>query len=227
MSSRDVTIPGVIVPAFRVGPRSLPQVIIDRNEHSDSRSGKLMYKELDITQLLAAIKFSAERHRRQRRKGTDLPYINHPIDVAERLWRIGNVRDLSVMTAAILHDTVEDTFTTSAEIELRFGSKVRVLVDEVSDDKKLEKQERKRLQIDHAPSLSRGAKQIKLSDKISNVSDVTFNPPDWPVQRRREYLDWAEQVVTGLRGCNSELEQAFDTVMRVARRKLAEEEQRA
>jgi GTP diphosphokinase / guanosine-3',5'-bis(diphosphate) 3'-diphosphatase len=101
-----------------------------------------MYNEQDISLLLTAIKFSADKHRSQRRKGTDLPYINHPIDVVERPWRIGNVRDITVIAAAMLHDTVEDTLTTSDDVELRFGNEIRALVDEVSDDKNLQKEER-------------------------------------------------------------------------------------
>ena len=69
---------------------------------------------------------------------------------------------------------------------------MRRLVEEVSDDKTLPKAERKRLQIEHAASLSQGAKLIKLADKICNVREVTLDPPhDWSTVRRREYLDWA------------------------------------
>ena len=181
-----------------------------------------MFETQHLTLILTAAKFSADKHHNQRRKGTDTPYINHPIDVAERLWRIGGVRDVSVIAAAILHDTVEDTLTTSHEIERLFGPEIRALVDEVSDDKKLDKAERKRLQVEHAPKLSIRAKQIKLSDKISNICDVTFNPPDWPIERRRKYLDWASEVARGLRGCNQKLEEAFDTALKVARRQLAD-----
>ena len=85
--------------------------------------------------------------------------------------------------------SVGDTQTTPAELEGLFGPAVRKLVEEVTDDKSLEKAERKRLQIEHAPHLSIGAKQIKLADKISNIEDVAFAPPaDWPQHRRIEYL---------------------------------------
>jgi guanosine-3',5'-bis(diphosphate) 3'-pyrophosphohydrolase len=140
------------------------------------------------------------------------------------LWRVGEVRDLSVIVAGLLHDTVEDTDTTPGEIEALFGDQIRALVEEVTDDKSLEKAERKRLQIEHAPYLSRGAKQIKLADKIANIYDVAFAPPpDWQIQRRIEYLSWADRVVAGLRGCNARLEENYDTVMKSARRKLDEE----
>jgi GTP diphosphokinase / guanosine-3',5'-bis(diphosphate) 3'-diphosphatase len=186
-----------------------------------------LFESQDLSLILTAVKFAADKHRIQRRKSNDesasSAYINHPIDVSETLWRIGGVRDPILIAAAILHDTVEDTLTTPYEIERYFGPDVRRLVEEVSDDKTLPKPERKILQIEHAPGLSQPAKQIKLADKIFNVCDVTFRPPDWPYGRRVTYLDWAEQVVAGLRGCNSELENAFDSVMRIARRRMAQE----
>jgi len=137
--------------------------------------------------------------------------------VAELLWRVGEVRDVDCIVAAILHDTIEDTATTPDELQELFGARVRTLVEEVTDDKSLPKAERKRLQIEHAPSLSEGAKQIKLADKIANIFDVAFAPaPDWSLERRREYLDWAENVVAGLRGCNPRLEENFDDVLQKA-----------
>ena len=180
------------------------------------------FKEEDLSLLLKAVKFSADKHKTQRRKGAEgSPYINHPIDVAETLWKLGGVRDLSVIVAAILHDTVEDTDTTLSEIEEYFGPVVRSLVQEVTDDKTLPKPERKRLQIEHAPHLSTGAQQIKLADKISNVNDVAFAPPaHWPHQRRVDYLSWADSVVGGLRGCNTQMEEFFDKTMGRARSQL-------
>jgi guanosine-3',5'-bis(diphosphate) 3'-pyrophosphohydrolase len=85
----------------------------------------------------------------------------------------------------------------------------------------LPKAERKRLQIEHAPHLSHGAKQIKLADKISNIRDVTDNPPDdWDLQRRLEYVEWGENVVAGLRGANAELEAEFDELVKRAKNTL-------
>ena len=168
--------------------------------------------------LLNATRFAANRHRFQRRKGTDAsPYINHPIEVANLLADVGDVTDLTALVAAVLHDTVEDTETTSAEIEALFGAEVRALVAEVTDDKSLPKAERKRLQIEHAPSLSSHAKAIKIADKISNILDITHNPPaGWSPKRKREYLEWAGRVVAGCRGVNQGLDRRFDGVLRDA-----------
>src|SRR5262245_62764570 len=168
-----------------------------------------------VTSILKALHFAAIKHRDQRRKDVEVsPYINHPIEVAELLARVGGATDMVILQGAILHDTIEDTETTPEELEAVFGPEVRLVVEEVTDDKRLPKAERKRLQIEHAPYLSERAKQIKIADKISNVQAVTQAPPaDWPLERRREYLDWTEQVMTGLRGCNQSLEYFYDQVL--------------
>lgn len=176
----------------------------------------------DVARLLAATRFSAEKHRNQRRKGDDAaPYINHPIAVAERLISVGGVEDADVLIAALLHDTVEDVGVTPEELEEKFGARVRSLVLEVTDDKSLPKAERKKLQEEHAPHLSPGAKLIKLSDKISNIHDISNNPPtEWPLERIIEYLNWGERVVNGMRGTNGPLEEFFDRLVAQAREKF-------
>ncbi len=169
--------------------------------------------------LLKAVQFSAEKHQGQKRKGADAsPYINHPIEVAAMLANVADVQDLTILIAAVLHDTIEDTHTSPEDLEALFGAAVCSLVQEVSDDKRLPKSERKRLQIEHAPRLSEQAKLIKLADKSANVGDVSDRPPsDWTIERRQQYLDWAEQVVTGCRGVNRALEAHFDQTLMRAR----------
>src|SRR5262245_33891195 len=178
--------------------------------------------EKQISLLISAIKFSADKHRNQRRKGADAsPYINHPIDVADILWRIGSVRDIDTIVAAILHDTLEDTDTTPSEIAVLFGKDVLALVEEVTDDKSLPKEERKRLQVVNAPHKSTSAKLIKLADKISNINDIRNSPPaEWSIERRLNYLDWANKVVLGLRGVNPMLEEYFDEAISQTKRRL-------
>lgn len=164
--------------------------------------------------VIRALVFAAARHRNQRRKDTERsPYINHLLDVVDLLWRVGGVRDKATLVAAALHDTVEDTGTTPEEIEAAFGREVRGLVLEVTDDKSLPKETRKRLQIEHAPHKTPRAKLIKLADKIANVRDIRAHPPeDWPVERRVEYVRWARAVVAGMRGTSAALEAEFDRV---------------
>ena len=171
---------------------------------------------------LHALKFAAEKHRNQRRKDADAsPYINHPIAVAAVLATEAGVTDEATLLAALLHDTVEDTETTVQELQQLFGPEVAALVGEMSDDKSLPKETRKRLQVEHAPGASPKAKRLKIADKICNVRDVAENPPaSWSLERRREYLDWAERVVAGCRETDSGLEALFDRAVRDARIRL-------
>ena len=171
----------------------------------------------NMTALLRALHFAADKHRDQRRKGEEAsPYINHLIEVVELLAREGGVTDLTTLQAAILHDTLEDTQTTAEELTALFGVEVRQVVEEVTDDKHLPKAERKRLQIEHAPHLSERAKIVKLADKISNILGIVQTPPaGWSLERRKEYLDWSDQVVAGCRGANAALEKLYvETVVK-------------
>lgn len=177
----------------------------------------------DLAKLLQALKFAADQHRDQRRKGAHKPpYINHPIEVVEQLVRVGKVSDLNILLAAALHDTVEDTDTTPADIEKMFGKKVSEIVAEVTDDKSLPKAERKQKQVEHAPHLSLEAKQVKLSDKISNIREIGADPPaDWDKQRKLDYVAWGEKVINaGLRGANANLENLFDETAKTARERI-------
>jgi guanosine-3',5'-bis(diphosphate) 3'-pyrophosphohydrolase len=170
--------------------------------------------EADLKQLLKALTFAAHKHRDQRRRDVDAsPYINHPIALANILCNEVHITDTSVICAALLHDTVEDTDTTPEELEREFGEEIRDIVMDVTDDKTLGKAARKQRQIEHAAHISDQAKRVKLADKISNLRDVASNPPvDWDLQRRQEYFDWAKAVIDQLRGVHGPLETLFDAV---------------
>src|SRR3954466_7229451 len=132
----------------------------------------------ELALLLKALAFAAHKHRDQRRKDAEAsPYINHPIALADVLVNEGGVTDFEVLCAALLHDTVEDTDTTHEELVDAFGSRIARIVAEVTDDQDLPKEERKRLQIEHAPHISREAKLVKLADKLCNLRDVAERPP--------------------------------------------------
>lgn len=85
-----------------------------------------------------ALKFASFKHSAQRRKNGDIPYINHPIEVASILASVG-ITDYNILSAAILHDTVEDTETTAEQLQKTFGSKIKDIVIQCSDDKSLGK----------------------------------------------------------------------------------------
>ena len=171
-----------------------------------------MNSEAGMALILKALDFAAVKHRDQRRKDAQAsPYINHPISLANVLVGEGGVSEPVVIAAALLHDTLEDTQTTVAELRAAFGDTITRVVEEVTDDKSLLKAERKRLQIEHAATISREAKLVKLADKICNVRDVASHPPArWDLARRREYFEWAKAVVDRMRGIHPALERRFD-----------------
>ena len=166
----------------------------------------------DVLLIARAWNFAAERHVKQKRKGeAQEPYVNHLAEVAEMVATATEGQDASLVAAAVLHDTVEDTATLPAELASVFNADIADLVAEVTDDKRLSKEERKRKQVEHAAAKSVRAKILKLADKISNLRSLTKSPPtDWSRQRKREYLDWAIEVAKGLRGSNAWLEARFD-----------------
>jgi GTP diphosphokinase / guanosine-3',5'-bis(diphosphate) 3'-diphosphatase len=158
----------------------------------------------------SAADFAAQRHKDQRRKGAgQFPYINHLADVACLLATATGGTDAELVAAGWLHDTVEDTGTSRGELATAFGEGVASLVMEVTDDKTLPKEERKRLQIVKTPSKTVRARMIKLADLTSNLRKL---PDEWEMQRVREYFIWADLVAAGCRGVNPELERAFDQI---------------
>ena len=147
----------------------------------------------------------------QRRKDEEAsPYINHPIALMKVLCIEAGVRHPTILSAAALHDTIEDTETTGQELELEFGSEIASIVSELTDDKSLPKAERKRLQIEHAPHMSREGALVKLADKICNLRDMVSPPQGWSLERQREYFDWAKVVVERLPRIHSKLASLFE-----------------
>ncbi len=165
-----------------------------------------------VLNLTKALDFAARKHVDCRRKGVrEEPYINHLAEVARLLADATDGDDLDLVLAGLLHDTIEDTETTYDELVSEFGAVVADLVAEVTDDKSLEKAERKRRQVETAPNKSDRAKMIKIADKTSNLRSIVASPPkDWSVERQREYFAWAAKVVAGCRGVNAKLEGWFD-----------------
>jgi (p)ppGpp synthase/HD superfamily hydrolase len=176
----------------------------------------------DLVLLTRAADYAARQHIAQRRKGERAePYINHLTEVAALLAEATGGDDVVLLSGGLLHDTLEDTDTTYEDLEQRFGPEVAALVSEVTDDKSLPKEERKRLQIEKTAGKSRRAKLLKIADKTSNLRSMVSSPPaGWSEARLRDYVDWAEQVVRSCRGLNAALEVAFDAAHAAAKRHL-------
>ena len=154
-----------------------------------------------LTTVLTAAERAAHWHSLQRRKGAaEEPYINHLLEVARLVAEATEGRDPDLVVAALLHDAVEDQEITRAAIAVEFGEDVATLVMEVTDDKTLTKAQRKRLQVEHAAEKSPRAAILKLADKTSNLAALAISPPaSWSAMRKLEYVQWARDVVAGLR----------------------------
>ena len=160
--------------------------------------------------VLKATQFAALKHCDQRRKDGKTPYIIHPISVAMILAEIGSIEDPEILSAALLHDTLEDTDTSAHELDKNFGSRVRIILEELTDNDMLTFSQSKQMQIENAPNLSKNATLVRIADKISNVSDVIENPPpEWNQKRCNKYVDWAEAVMNNCQKVNQDLENHF------------------
>lgn len=167
-----------------------------------------------MEKIVDAILFAAKSHAGQLRKDGKTPYINHPVEVMHLLIHTGGIKDTETIIAAALHDVIEDTSVTPAEIEARFGKRVVAIVMELTDDKKQTKEERKKEQLATASGLSDAARLIRICDKICNVYDILYAPPgNWELSRRKDYLEWANAVVEKIRGVNLKLENRFDELI--------------
>lgn len=170
--------------------------------------------------VLRAADAAARWHVHQRRKGAaEEPYINHLLEVAMLAAEATHGEDPELIVAALLHDAIEDQEVPRSVIAGSFGAGVAELVEEVTDDKTLEKRERKRLQVEHAHKKSSRAKILKLADKTSNLRAIAASPPpDWSVRRRLEYVKWAREVSQGLSGVSQWLEGEFQQAAKEAER---------
>ena len=143
-----------------------------------------------LLDVLAAAVAAADWHAQQRRKGAaGQPYINHPLEVASLVSRATEGGDANLAIAALLHDAIEDQGVDRTTIAEQFGEDVADLVQEVSDDKSLPQDVRKRLQVEQARGKSARAKILKLlEDHFLSVVDVAVvqRMPDGSFQVERE-----------------------------------------
>ena len=126
--------------------------------------------------LTKAICFAAEKHEGQTRKGTDIPYITHPMEAGAIAATLTD--DEEIIAAAVLHDVVEDCGVTGGELTVLFGERVASLVAADSEDKreslpaadtwKIRKEET----IAEIGKMNRDEKIIVLADKLSNVRAI-------------------------------------------------------
>ena len=132
-------------------------------------------RQLPIDQVL---EFAARAHTGQVRKYTEEPYINHPIAVSQLVAEVTD--DKQIIAAAILHDTVEDTWVSIEDIQREFGKTVAHYVECVTDISKPKdgnRSVRKAIDLTHIAKAPPAAKTIKLADLIDNTRSIVVHDP--------------------------------------------------
>ncbi len=117
-----------------------------------------------------AIEYAAVMHRNQYRKGTDVPYIVHPMEVLQILTANGCSSDVQI--AGVLHDVVEDTDATIEDIEALFGTDIAALVQSDTEEKSLCWTDRKERALSRLKTQPLAARQLLCADKLSNIKSV-------------------------------------------------------
>jgi (p)ppGpp synthase/HD superfamily hydrolase len=151
---------------------------------------------LDITglTLARADAFAAGAHSGQTRKSGNIPYIVHPRGVRLLLEKAGVTHE-PTLAAALLHDTVEDTPVTSAQLEQEFGVEIAEIVAELTDPKGMSREARHALQAQHASSMSLSACCVKMADRKYNLRDFYTNKPETTsLESVRNYAKYSDTL---------------------------------
>lgn len=117
-----------------------------------------------------AAAFAEIAHKGAVRKGTNIPYITHPLETAVIASML--TEEEEIIAAALLHDTMEDAGVSYEELKAQFGLRVADLVAEESEDKSRTWKERKSTTLEHLKTAGRDIKILTLADKLSNIRSM-------------------------------------------------------
>lgn len=132
----------------------------------------------DRMKLHEAIIFATKAHAGQKRKGTDLDYICHPLEVAQILTEMDPGND-NLIIAGILHDVVEDTGYSLGDVRCHFGDEVAKLVEAHTHPKEGKWIERKMAAVESVKNASPDVKKLVLADKLSNLRSIYSDYQEW------------------------------------------------
>lgn len=165
--------------------------------------------------ILKAAAFARRAHGGQERKYTNLPYIIHPARVAGRVGILPNAQD-EMVAAAYLHDVLEDTRTTAGELDQEFGPQVTYYVDWLTNKSKgtgLSRAQKKQMDRERLRDAPFEVKQIKLLDRIDNLSEMVYAPADFlKLYTEESELLAGELAVAGLEELLDELLMQIQTL---------------
>ena len=171
--------------------------------------------ESEIGPLLDAIAYSARVHRPQLRKDGETPYVSHVFRVCLVVRHFFGVSDSRVLTAAVLHDTIEDTTTDYDDLRDHFGDEVASWVAALSKDMRRPEDEREQ---EYMAALARAPWQVqvcKLADIFDNLVDCRHLPPEKQSTVRKRARDYLHALQINLK---PEARQHWDTVSDLLKR---------
>ena len=160
----------------------------------------------DIKLITKALMLAAQGHADQQRKSDKSPYINHLIEVMSLLVELTDDIAPSVLCAAILHDSLEDTDISQSKILDEFGADTLEMVKALTDDKSLPLSRRRKNVLAKLPAATNHIRRIKLADLCSNVSAI---PANWDEKRLTDYFLWLDQVAKLCRVSSEALYQEY------------------
>jgi guanosine-3',5'-bis(diphosphate) 3'-pyrophosphohydrolase len=166
-----------------------------------------------------ALHYATKAHEGQFRSDGS-PYIKHPERVAEFVRKFKKSKNLdALISAAFLHDTIEDTDTTHEDLEKMFGGLIASLVKELTSDKdKIKEIGKTDYLAQKMAKMSSWGLVIKLADRLDNVQDIaTAKTPEW----RRKYRSETESVLSRLEN-DRELSGTHKKIIHAIREKLKE-----
>ncbi|MCX6823894.1 MAG: HD domain-containing protein [candidate division SR1 bacterium] len=165
-----------------------------------------------------ALEFAIKKHKGQKRKSTNMPYFRHPISVAENIEEIKKSKNIELlMTAAILHDTVEDCAgVTIQEIAKKFGFYVAALVEELtSDPKQIAKIGKTTYLKKKMEKMTSYTLVIKLADRRHNVKDMSETTKEFQKKYTQETNEILEYLESGVRKLTETHQKLIDKIKEV------------
>ena len=188
ISFADVQSTREILSAY-VSNNSKALQVYDQMANSWENYEKSHKGKFDLEKLLEAVEFAAAKHEGQERNAEKTPYIIHSLDISWTLWNIGSIRNVNVLTSALLQDILKNTDATETEIEDLFGAHIlNTIIDSMHSE--------------HAP-VSLEGQLVKLADLLSNMDlDLSFSSNE----EKEQYCKHAEELLSDLRGINQSLE---------------------
>lgn len=168
-----------------------------------------------------ALVIAQELYAHKTRFGGARPYIEHPLMLVEIL-RAHGFEDDTLLCGALLHDSIEENDheqSVISHLERDCPALVLGLIVEVTDTPGLEREARRKEQIQRAAGYSKNAALVRLADKLANMRDILFNPPGWSTKLILKYCDFAMQVVNVCRYAGPTIaDECEDTFMQVRHR---------